>query len=225
VRNPIIFAVMALVSCGCEPGTPATSASAGAALTNFPSQIDPGCGNGRARIYDECGSQVRLYEEALDDARRTGKTLLVSYGAEWCIWCHVFDAHLRGATGSFQYPVEGDEVTLTERAGSGVLADARSLNEFAADAFVLVHIEADHAPDGRRVLETTGAAASFDGGYPFIFTVTPAGRVGAVFNHDAAEVRRDTLIDWYRGYDRYALKAELTRMRDAAREDAAVAER
>jgi thiol-disulfide isomerase/thioredoxin len=210
----IVAALALLVGCGSE--TPTVPASQARPVAFFPRTLDSSCGEGRARLYDECGSQLAIFQAALEEARTTRKTVIVNYGAEWCIWCHVFDMHVRGATGRFRYPVEGQEVTLTERSGREVLPDAALLNEFAAENFVLAHIEADHAPDGWSVLEATGAAAHFNDNYPFVFSVTPDGRFAAVFEHENVEVRRDQTRDWYRGYDRRALIAELERMRAAA---------
>ena len=140
----------------------------------------------------------------------------MSFGAEWCIWCHVFDKHLNGLTGRFSYPVEGDDVTLIERSGQDVLEDARALNNFASRNVILVHIESDHAPDGWQVLEATGAAAHFDQAYPFIFSVTPDGVFATHLEDGPIERRRDNVGDWYRGYDREGLIAELQRMRQAS---------
>lgn len=151
--------------------------------------------------------------------RATGKTVIVNYGAEWCIWCHVLDSHLRGVTGRFTYPVDGTDVTLTERSGRDVLADARALNAFASTHLILVHIEAESAPDGDQVLARTGAGRHFDNSFPFVFSLTPDGEFAAAFNYAPVERRRDTARDWYRGYDRRGLLAELQRMRRAALSD------
>lgn len=204
---------------GWSPETPTVPASEALPVASFPSALDPNCRDGRARIYDECGSQAAILAAALEQARATGKTVIVNYGAEWCIWCHVFDNHLRGATGRFNYPVEGEEVTLIERSGREVLNDARTLNEFVSNNFVVAHMEADFAPDGQQVLEATGAATHFEQSYPFIFAVTADGQFTTAFEHEAVEQRRDTVADWYRGYDRVELLAELRRMRQQASRD------
>lgn len=73
------------------------------AYVSFPERIDPQCRNGKARVFDECGDQLALFTAALAKANSEGKTLLVEYGAEWCIWCHVFDAHISGEHGEFRY--------------------------------------------------------------------------------------------------------------------------
>lgn len=215
MRKGMIFVLASLAALGGCNETPSV-ASGSAVVTHLPAKLDPKCRNGEARIYDECGSQLALFEAARAEAARSGKVVLVSLGAEWCIWCHVFDAHLGGRTGRFRYPVHGDEVTLVERSGEGVLLDAKALNDFAAKTFVLVHIEGDHAPDGVQVLQASGVDVDEIKGYPYIFTVDADGRFAAAFDHDSAEVRREVPLDWYRGYDRKSLLKHLAGMRDAA---------
>lgn len=185
-------------------------------LIRFPQATDPACNHGHSQIYDECNSQAPIYARALAEARKSGKVLLVSFGAEWCIWCHVFEAHLVGEAGSFHYAYDNHDVTLNEHAAPGAPAEAETLRAFAAKNFVLVNIEAEKALDGMAVVLGAGVAGSDVQGLPFIFSVTADGKVAAVFNQDAAEVRRDTEVDWYRGYNRKALLAELQRLHDAA---------
>lgn len=188
----------------------------------FPDKPDPACRDGKARIFDECTDQLALFEAARARASADGKTLLVEYGAEWCIWCHVFAAHIKGEHGRFRYtygspdtPDERDTTTFTE----GEWADAnaaRELTDYFAKNFVLVHIELEHAPNGAAVLESTGADRHFANHIPFIYTVDAHGRFAARFQHEPAERRRDGLLDWYRGYDRRNLLAQLRVMREAA---------
>jgi thiol-disulfide isomerase/thioredoxin len=216
-KHPIAVGLVAtalLMSCAEE--TPTAPASEMLAVRSYPASLDPSCGDGRARIYDECGSQVAILESALAEARTTGKTVVVNFGAEWCIWCHVFDRHLKGATGRFSYPVEGEDVTLVERSGRDVLADAQALNAYASSNLIIVHIEAENSPDGWQALAATGADAHFDQAYPFVFSLTPAGQFATALNDAPAERRRDTVGDWYRGYDRAQLLAELQRLREEA---------
>jgi thiol-disulfide isomerase/thioredoxin len=208
----VLSLVAALAGCNETP----TVTSGDVVVAHLPTKLDPKCRQGEARLYDECGSQLALFETARAEAAKSGKVVLVSFGAEWCIWCHVFDSHLGGGAGRFRYPLEGDEVTLVERSGEAVLPDAKALNDFAAKAFVLVHIEGDHAPDGWRVLEAAGIDVETVAGYPYIFTVDADGRLAKTLDPNAAETRRDIPLDWYRGYDRKSLMKHLAGMRDAA---------
>ena len=92
--------------------------------------------------------------------------------------------------------------------------DARALNQFASEHLILAHIEADKAPDGRAVLEATGAAAHFAGGYPFIFSVTPEGQFAAAINFENLDA--EEAAPFYQGYNRQALLTELRRLYEAA---------
>lgn len=200
----------------CASETPTAPLTKARVVTSFPARLTPECNDGRARLYDECGSQTAILDTALAEARRSGKTVLINFGAEWCIWCHVFDAHLRGATGRIEYPVERDPVTLVERSGRSVLPDAKALNDYAAAHFVIAHVEVETAPDGWDVMDRTGARKAFADELPFVVTLSADGRFAAVMNAKQAEVRRDNGDDWYRGYDRRYLLSELMRMRQAA---------
>ncbi len=191
-------------------------------ITILPAEIARSCRGGRAALYDECGSQTKLFQRALSVADTEGKTLLVSFGAEWCIWCHVFDQYIAGAHTRMTYRFsdpgadQTEQVTLNEKPRQDPTAEAAALRQFVADHFVLVHIEDYYSPDGYDVLRQTGADAAFDQSLPFIFTVGPDGRFAAKLNASSVETRRDGWIDWYRGYDRTGLMAALASMKAAA---------
>lgn len=188
----------------------------------FPSQIDENCRGGSAKIFDECSDQVILFHSALEEANQSGKTLLVSFGAEWCIWCHVFDAYIDGGRTRFDYvyasletPDEPYQATLYEKEKSDVTEEAMSLFEFVQSNFVVAHIENYHSPNGYSVLELSNALRSFDGAIPYIFSVDHNGKYVGQFISKGAETRRD-FFDWYRGYDRRQLTLELDRLKQLA---------
>ena len=214
----VAAALLILTACSKEPVTTRSKI-----YVSFPERIDTGCRDGKAKMFDQCGDQAELFSTALGRAKAESKVLLVEFGAEWCIWCHVFDAHVNGERDRFQYtygsPDEPEaRYTETFEEGAGTDAnEANSLRDFVAATFVVVHIDAEFAPNGFGVLESTGAAAHYASSIPFVFTVDEHGRFAGKFNHDAVEKRRDTPTDWYRGYDRKGLMAQLTAMRDAAR--------
>ena len=190
-------------------------------IVSFPSEIDKSCRNGRAKIYDECSNQTDLFNAAQARTIKEDKTLLVSYGAEWCIWCHVFNAYIKGEVDKFTYTYgEPGKTkrwtdTLYERAKRDVTKEANALNTYVSENFVIVHIDYEHASGSDDVLNQSGAHAKFNGSLPYIFTVDKTGDFAAVFKSKNAEIRRDT-IDWYRGYDRVRLLRELTSLREAA---------
>lgn len=187
-------------------------------VETYPSRIDPACRRGSAQHYDECGSQMVLFKAAQEAARASGKTLIVSYGAEWCIWCHVLPAYLEGASGAFHYRIEGEDVVNREF-DPDALAEAEALARFASEKMVLVHIENYYSPDGAAVLRVTGADQHFGNWIPFVFSVSGDGSYAAALDWDrpGLEVRSDRLFTWLRGFDRVILQDELQRMIAAAR--------
>ena len=193
-----------------------------AAITSFPTFPNAECiENGRARIYDQCADQFELFVSALEVANREKKVLLVSYGAEWCIWCHVFAAYIDGEAGSFTYTYgeEGDPErwtdTMKERAKDNLERNAAALNQYVADNFVVLHIDYEFAPRGDEVLIVSGAADSYNNWLPFIFTVSEQGTFAAALQSSEIEVRRN-IIGYFRGYDREGLLNELKRIKNAA---------
>jgi hypothetical protein len=191
-------------------------------ITIIPAKLDRGCRTGRATLYDECSDQLQLFETARRRAAAENKVLLVSYGAEWCIWCHVFTSYIHGERTRFEYTFgSADEPdarwtsTIFEREKQDVRADAAALRAYVASSFVVVHIDGQWAPDGIAVLQKSGAGAMVGEGIPFIFTVDPGGRYAAHLEPKNVEIRRDT-DDWYRGYDRRRLLTELHRLYAAA---------
>ena len=180
-----------------------------------------GCRGGRALLYDECGSQIAIYEAALAQAVAQDKVLLVSYGAEWCIWCHLFATYIHGTHTRFThtYSDSSDNMrytsTMYERPTGNPKPSAVKLAKYFADSFVLAHIESRYSPDGAEVLAMSGAQTAYQGGLPFIYSVDAQGRFATSFDYALAETRRDT-DDWYRGYDRAKLLKELIRMKVAA---------
>ena len=191
-------------------------------LVSFPTQISADCRDGKAKIYDECGDQLALYETALAAAVEQDKILLVSYGAEWCIWCHVFDAYILGEYSSFTHTYSGPQdderftSTLHERETYDVSAEAAELAAFVAKHFVLLHLEYKYSAGSDDALIASGAIDFYNQSLPFIYTVSHNGQFAAMLDTNSVETRRDT-ADWFRGYNRRQLSAELARLETAAR--------
>lgn len=143
------------------------------ALVKIPADPQALCPGERLRLYATCADQRTIFVEAFVRARAEGKVLLVSYGAEWCIWCHVTSAELHGLTSAAATPEEE--------------AAAAALAAFAAEHFVVVHIDAEARETAEAVLEATGAAPHFPGGIPFLFTVDRAGQFVAPFPAELTE--------------------------------------
>ena len=133
----------------------------------------------------------------------------------------MFDAYVKGEHSTFTHPYSDEEdaerysATIHERAESDPSGAAADLAGLVAENFVLVHIDSRYAEDGWEVLAAAGATDGYGNWLPYIFTVDAGGQFAAALDHERVETRRDT-ADWFRGYDRAALKAELTRMKEAA---------
>lgn len=189
--------------------------------TSFPEKIDPQCNNGTAKLFDECGDQVALFNAALAQANQQRKILLVEIGAEWCIWCHVFDAHINGDTGRFRYTFgtpDQPDMRYTDTMSEGSDADTSTADElrtFVAENFILVRIDVKETPRGLDVLALSNAIDKYPQAVPFVYVVDSRGQFVKAFNHETVETRREG-NDWYRGYDRVGLLKQLTEMHDAA---------
>jgi len=223
-KRPLIVVVLAIAAgIGAAFLAPGPKASPPRAYVSFPATIDPQCREGKARMFDECSDQAALFEQARARAMADGKVLLVEIGAEWCIWCHVFEAHINGEYDEFRYtygaPTEPEARYTTTFEEGPQWSDAQAaseLRDFVAANFVIVHIDLQHAPNWTTVLEKSAAAEHYKGSVPFVFTVDPHGQFAAKFDHDSVERRRED-ENWYRGYDRRGLMTQLAAMRDAAR--------
>ncbi len=204
----IAFATLILLSFTLPIGAAETH------LSIYPQSISPDCFGGRARAYDECGDQALLMEAAKQEAAETGKTVLVVYGAEWCIWCHVFKSHLKGEYGEFEYVIEGPtRIDMKEFLRDDDIEHARQLADFAAANFVVVGIEAQYTDTGWDVLINTGAANHYPNSLPFIFTIDEVGEFAAdypsKYSDEELDVTRNGLFGYYRGYNRILLLEEL----------------
>jgi thioredoxin family protein len=215
IRAGRIATSLAALTLGVGLATPVPAAEP---LSVFPARIDPACRGGQARLYDECGTQMDVLAAAQAQAARTGKVVLVSLGAEWCIWCHVFEAYVTGGHSRFRYQLEGENYTLFE----GFAADkagAAALRDYVARTFVIAHIEAQYSPDGTDVLDMLDAWDAYTDSIPYIFSIRD-NRFAAALPDEGQRpdmVERREGVFWYRGYDRATLLAELKKLEAAAR--------
>lgn len=189
----------------------------------FPKEISNACRDGVAQIYDECSDQQAILQEARARAAKSGKSVLVVYGAEWCIWCHVFDKYVRGQSREFeyQYEYEGEPQywPMRERENKSAETEAVVLNKFVAENFVIAYIEGHYSSNGTEVLASTGYDVSNLAFVPLYVVLNSdgkyAGHMLAVDLIEGLEVRADSGEE-YRGYDRQLLLQELQQLRDKA---------
>jgi len=153
-----MFKRLVLALClGLLPLPVAAETGAAASVISYPETLDPDCRDGRAKLYDECGDQLALFDEAFARAQAENKILFVNYGAEWCVWCHVFDR-------------------TTTKPGA-------PLEAFTAERFIMVHIDAQHGLNHKGVLAQTKADTIYTGGLPLLFVVAPDGVFAGAVQH------------------------------------------
>jgi len=149
----------------------------------YPKTLDANCNEGKARLYDECGLQQPIFDSALEKANTDKKTLLIIYGAEWCVWCHTLNSVIKygyaPALYQWQKNTASQQWELTEQNNTLGKHHARALNEYVSENFVLAHIEGDIAEDGGAVIDRLGYDSRQITFLPYIISVTPSGRYAA----------------------------------------------
>jgi hypothetical protein len=186
----------------------------------LPAAPDASCEGRQVKIYDACSPQMEIYGLAMFEAAQSGKVALVVYGAEWCIWCHVFDQHLEGRHGEFRYNLEGQRTDYREPLMDIERSTVLALNAFAADNLLLTYVNAD-AADGEAVLERAGIDPETVEELPLIFALDNRGKAARVMSQQAV-ISRAGLFSSYIGYDRRKLLAELEAMAQIARDSGMV---
>ncbi|MEL6748128.1 MAG: hypothetical protein AAFO79_10005 [Pseudomonadota bacterium] len=227
LRFFVLFALIQLAGCGLTENGPTVAEQprpvVSAPITTLPENLGASCNGKRTQLYDACGSQLSILKSAKARAKAEGKVVLVSYGADWCIWCHVFHKYAQGYSGTFDYtygppgaPEDVRSSRLKETPQAQMEAQARELNAFIAANFVLVHIDAQYAPDGEKVLAQTGGRAHYNYSLPFMYTIDERGKYAGHIVSSEVDRRRDTAVNWYRGYRRPALLAKLRSLHSKA---------
>lgn len=175
MKNARIIAFAALLLSGVS--LPAHARGDGL-VTSYPKSLDKTCRDGRAKTYDQCSDQFAMYQEAFDAAQEQEKVLLVSLGAEWCVWCHVF--------------------------ARTVAWPGAPLEDFTAERFVIVHVDAEFGANHEKVLRSSAADTVYTGGLPLIFAVAADGTMAGALDHNVVADGTQ--------YDVDALRGELSRL-------------
>lgn len=194
-------------------------------VSTYPQTVSPQCREGKANTYDECGDQRVILTAALEAAQLQGKHVLMVYGAEWCIWCHVFDQYVKGGHKQFTYQWQyhdGEDLfwLMQEREGHSIIEQALALNHFVAENFVLAHIESYYS-NGNQVMVDLGYDVDSIQYVPLIISLNAQGQLASQMKHKdqikGLEIRENGGEE-YRGYDRDLLLQELKRMKAAAQQ-------
>lgn len=198
-----------------QPATPHTLP-----ITHFPASLPKDCNDGAAKLYDECADQVSILKDAISDARTENKKVLIVYGGEWCIWCHVLDNYFKGNFRTFDYEWRDDYGNIQawdmrERISPTDIEDAQALNEYVAKNFVVAHIENVYA-NGDEAVELTGFDPDNIYYYPFIVALDSNGKYASNMVSTSAikgfEVR-ESGGEEFRGYDRRILLTQLKKLK------------
>jgi Thioredoxin-like len=204
-----------MVTGGTGSAIEAPVAAAAGKLEIVPTKVPPLCNAESVRaqvLFDLCQSQLALLREAQQKAQKSGKSVLVAFGADWCIWCYVFEAHVLGQYGIFVYRTSDGPVVMDEKVKQKALSltkgAAAALQSFVADQFVVVNIGQEATETGLSVLRDTSAEKHFSNGLPFIYVLDQNGKFEGAIKSEVVEVRRDERNP-YRGYDRVRLLAAL----------------
>jgi len=193
-------------------------------VETYPERVSNSCRNGVAQIYDECSDQIAILNKAIDRASATDKSVLVVYGAEWCIWCHVFDKYVKGHSKDFKYEWQyhdGEDQywKMRERDNTNAISEAKKLNKYVSENFVLAHIETYLSPNGSDAAQKTGFDPDAFGYLPVIFSLDSSGAYADhMLAYDAIpgmEIREDS-GKAFRGFDREILLEQLIKLRLAA---------
>jgi hypothetical protein len=211
---PVLLACSVfVVTFGKASAAPSTPSITATPVVTYPVRPLGACLIEDPILYNPCLKQDMILVDARAAATAQNKTVLIAYGADWCIWCHVFEAYARGDYGKFAHPFDGRIWKMSETPTKVMAAEAAALNRYIADNFVIAHISAS-APDGDAILTLTGAKAHSSGGIPFIYSISVAGQFAAAVNSADVEIRRDTGRQ-FRGYDRSKLLQSLVSLRKA----------
>ena len=75
------------------------------------------------KVYDLCIDQEVVYETAVNQALKENKIIIVSFGAEWCGWCHKLDNVFKAiqVTGEFDSHLNFIKIGTDAQSGKTVL--------------------------------------------------------------------------------------------------------
>ena len=174
--------------CAPTPGDAAIVARSGPdGLVTYPDAAAT-CGSRPDQQFVQCVSQTSVLAAAARRARTDHKALLVSVGADWCIWCHVIARYFDGWT--------DDRI---EPPAAGTRADALDLAAFMRDSFVVVELNTE-APDISDALAAIRVDPRTINGLPSFYILKSSGPRFVDMERAELPKRGD-----FRGYNRKAV--------------------
>ncbi len=193
-------------------------------VESFPKTLPKDCRDGKAKLYDECGSQFDVVKAAVAQAKTMNKTPLIVYGGEWCVWCFVFDAAIRGEYQPSYYVYALNTVSkqweVQEKTDEQVAEQAKRLNQYVFENFVVAHIESHVSPDGAAAIDATGFNSAAIEFYPAILSLTTDGDYAdhffAYVAMAAKTERKDKQGQKLLEFDRLLLLEQLQRLKQSA---------
>ncbi|MFB6348347.1 hypothetical protein ACFBZI_02635 [Moraxella sp. ZJ142] len=192
-------------------------------IEHYPKTPNANCRDGLAKLHDECGDQVVIIKNAIHAAKQQNKNVLLIYGGEWCIWCHVLDRHFNGEVQTHDYVWrDGDdglsEWVMHENIAQDDIDNAIKLNHYVADNFVIAHIDGDYT-NGLQALSYVGFHNEVFA-YPTVIILNKQGKYAGHLPPtgliDGLQIRTMNGQE-YRGYDRVKLLQVLQELHQTAK--------
>ena len=192
-------------------------------ISSYPEVISKDCNDGNAKLYNECADQTVILTQAIAAAEQQDKNVLIIYGGEWCIWCHVLDRYFKGQFRTFDYQWRdstGDmsQWLMREEIGTNDIVNAVRLNHFVANNFVIAHIDGSYA-NGDEAIAMTGLDPDSIYYYPYVIALDKNGKyAGNMPSTDAIEdfEIRESGGEEFRGYNRKILLEQVTKLKAQA---------
>lgn len=209
--------------CGFSTASFADSPTQPYTVFHQPTVLSPQCGDGQAKLYDECGDQAQILRHAIAQAKAENKLVLIVYGGEWCIWCHVLDKYFHGQYRTFDYNWRANTGEMTawemqEAISPNEILEATALNKFVAENFVIAHIESQ-SKNAKKAISSTGFDPKKIYYFPFIMVLNAQGKYVAQMPSTSAienfEIRQSGGQE-YRGYNRQILLEQLKMLKNKA---------
>ena len=113
-------------------------------------------------IYDETADAAKQVAEALVVAKREKKQVLLQFGANWCVWCHVFH-HFLDTDRTIQKKIQSVYVLVLIDVGNG--HNESTVKEYGEPTRFGLPVIVVLDPDGKQLVTQSVAEFGENGGY------------------------------------------------------------